>query len=72
MSIKVAIIGAGLSGVSIARLIKKKFDIVMFEKSRGVSGRMSTRNMLSFNFDHGAQYFKINSTDCIKSWDLIP
>ena len=72
MSIKAAIIGAGLSGVSIARLIKKKFDIVMFEKSRGVGGRMSSRNMLPFTFDHGAQYFKIKSREFIDfTRDLI-
>lgn len=63
MCSKLAIIGAGLSGISLACLIKKKIKVEIFEKARGVGGRMSTRKTLPFIFDHGAQYFKINSTD---------
>ena len=63
MSNRVAIIGAGLAGISIACLINKKFDTEIFEKSRGIGGRMSTRNASPFNFDHGAQYFKIKSKE---------
>ena len=63
MSSKLAIIGAGLSGISLACLIKKKINVEIFEKSRGVGGRMSTRKASPFIFDHGAQYFKINSKD---------
>ena len=59
----VAIIGAGLSGITLANLIKKKFDVEIFEKSRGVGGRMSTRKELPFIFDHGAQFFKIKTIE---------
>ena len=55
--IKIAIIGAGLSGLSAAYLLKEYADITVFEKSRGVSGRMSTRRSEPYFFDHGAQYF---------------
>ncbi len=35
-------------------------DVSVFEKSRGVSGRMSTRRVnASLSFDHGAQYFTV-------------
>ena len=61
MTYKVAIIGAGLSGVSLACLIKNDFEVEIFEKSRGVGGRMSTRTNLPYIFDHGAQYFKIDN-----------
>lgn len=55
--IKIAIIGAGLSGLSAAHLLKDYADITLFEKARGVSGRMSTRRAEPYFFDHGAQYF---------------
>ncbi len=61
MKKSIAVIGAGLSGITIASLIKEKFDVEVFEKSRGVGGRMSTRKELPFIFDHGAQFFKIKS-----------
>lgn len=53
----IAIIGAGLAGVSCARALKDTHNITIFEKSRGVSGRMSTRYAGDYEFDHGAQYF---------------
>ena len=55
--IKVAIIGAGLSGLSVAHLLKEHMEVTLFEKARGVSGRMSTRQAEPYFFDHGAQYF---------------
>ncbi len=55
--IKIAIIGAGISGISAAHLLKNYADITLFEKARGVSGRMSTRRAQPYLFDHGAQYF---------------
>jgi renalase len=54
---KIAIIGAGLSGLSIAHLLKDYAQITVFEKARGVSGRLSTRRAEPYVFDHGAQYF---------------
>ena len=59
----IAIIGSGLSGITIASELRKKFNIEVFEKSRGVGGRMSTRKELPFVFDHGAQFFKIKTND---------
>ena len=56
---KIAIIGAGLTGLSIAQLLKDKAEIDIFEKARGVGGRMSTRYANEFEFDHAAQSFTI-------------
>ena len=54
----VAIIGAGIAGLSCARtLTQAGIDVRLFEKSRGVSGRMSTRRAEGWECDHGAQYF---------------
>lgn len=54
---KIAIIGAGLAGVTAARKLDNFAEVTLFEKSRGVAGRMSTRRADGFEFDHGAQYF---------------
>ena len=54
----VAIIGAGLSGLSCAtRLQALGLQVQIYEKSRGPSGRMSARNGDGWSADHGAQYF---------------
>jgi predicted NAD/FAD-dependent oxidoreductase len=54
----IAVIGAGLAGLSCARTLEDQGHRVhIFEKSRGVGGRMSTRNFESWACDHGAQYF---------------
>ena len=66
MKKKIAIIGAGLAGISLASLIKDKFNIKIFEKSRGVGGRMSTRKSFPFTFDHGAQFFKIETKEFLE------
>ncbi len=55
--IKIAVIGAGLSGLTFAHLLQDYADITLFEKAHGVGGRMSTRSAESYFFDHGTQYF---------------
>ena len=55
---RVAIIGAGIAGLSCARELQSQGILVdVFEKSRGPSGRMSTRRSENWSADHGAQYF---------------
>ena len=63
MKKNIAVIGAGLAGITIASEINGKFNVEVFEKSRGVGGRMSTRKETPFIFDHGAQFFKIKTSD---------
>lgn len=55
----VAVIGAGLSGVTAARALRAAgYPVVVFEKSRGPGGRMATRRTPAGDtYDHGAQYF---------------
>lgn len=55
---KVAVIGAGLAGLKAATdLAANGVAVVVFDKSRGVGGRMATRRSFPDDFDHGAQYF---------------
>ena len=63
----IAIIGAGLSGLTVANMLKDYANVTVFEKSRGVGGRMSTRRDGGFYFDHGAQFFTAK-TDAFKSF----
>ena len=55
---QVAIIGAGIAGLACARELQSHgISVDVFEKSRGPSGRMSTRRTQDWSADHGAQYF---------------
>jgi predicted NAD/FAD-dependent oxidoreductase len=56
---RIAIIGAGMAGLTLARSLEGVADISIFEKSHGVGGRMATRWLDAVSFDHGAQYFTI-------------
>lgn len=54
---RVAIVGAGLAGLSAAReLALAGHDVAIFEKSRGAGGRTSTRRSPHGRFDHGAPF----------------
>ena len=58
MTKQVAIIGAGMAGLAAARLLREAgASCTVFDKSRGLGGRMATRRTGDFSFDHGAQYF---------------
>lgn len=57
-----AVIGAGMSGLAAAqRLGTAGRAVTVFDKGRGLGGRMATRRAGGFRFDHGAQYFTARS-----------
>lgn len=58
---KIAILGAGLSGLTLATKMDDHADVTVFEKSHSVGGRMSTRVTDDHSFDHGAQYFSVKN-----------
>ena len=60
---RIAIIGAGLAGLVVARALRGQHDVVVYEKSRGVGGRMATRYAGKFEFDHGTQFFTARSDE---------
>lgn len=63
MKQRIAIIGAGISGLTLARALSPHAQVMVFEKARGVGGRMSTRYADPFYFDHGTQFFTARSDD---------
>lgn len=60
---KIAIIGAGMAGLSAAHILRETHQVELFDKSRGVGGRMSTRYAGDYEFDHGAQYFTVTDPE---------
>ncbi|AEX99853.1 flavin containing amine oxidoreductase-like protein [Oceanimonas sp. GK1] len=61
MTPRIAIIGAGLAGLTLARELSEHADITLFEKARGLGGRMSSRRRDQQRWDHGAQFFTARS-----------
>ena len=54
----VAIVGGGIAGLSCARgLVDRGHTVRVFDKGRRPGGRVATRRVERFAFDHGAQYF---------------
>ena len=61
---RVAIIGAGLSGLAAGwELSRRGLDVVVFEKSRGLSGRAASRGHGAVRYDHGANFFRTSDPE---------
>lgn len=60
---RIAVIGAGISGLACADGLRRAgYDVTVFEKSRGIGGRLSTRRTPeNLRFDHGAQFFTVRA-----------
>lgn len=55
--IPVAVIGSGMAGLACARALADAGHApVVFDKGRGIGGRLATRRVDGLQFDHGAQY----------------
>jgi predicted NAD/FAD-dependent oxidoreductase len=70
--LSVAVVGAGLSGLACAVTLQQQgHKVRVFDKGRGVGGRMATRWTNGWNFDHGAQYFTVRDprfARAVESW----
>lgn len=66
-------IGAGISGLACAEALERRGCAVrVFEKSRGLGGRASTRRREGWHCDHGAQYFIVRSprfAERVAAWE---
>jgi predicted NAD/FAD-dependent oxidoreductase len=62
----IAVIGAGIAGLSCATALQKTgHSVELFDKGRGIGGRLSTRRNDFWQCDHGAQYFTARHPDFI-------
>ncbi|MCU0837627.1 MAG: NAD(P)-binding protein [Rhodospirillales bacterium] len=72
---RIAVIGAGIAGLTCARrLAAGGCAVRVFDKGRAPGGRMSTRRCEPFRFDHGAQYFTVREgrfADAVAAWQEV-
>ena len=65
---KAAILGAGISGLSAARLLKEKgVDVTVYEKETTVGGLARTRFTDGYLYDPYADIFLTQNTQLLKS-----
>src|SRR5450830_1507474 len=70
---KIAVIGAGMAGVTCARtLVEAGHQVTVFEKSAELGGRMATRDSAFGTFDHGAQYFTVRDARLTHAMQALP
>ena len=62
----IAIIGAGIAGITLAKKLSADNQVTIFDKSRGIGGRMATRRTEDFHFDHGAQFFTAQTEEFLE------
>lgn len=56
----IAIIGAGLAGLTCAQhLQQQRYQVIVLDKSRGVGGRVATRRINNTCVDHGVPFLEI-------------
>lgn len=61
---RVAVIGAGLAGLTVAHQLSSiGLDVSVFDKSKGTGGRLSSRSHASGWIDHGAPYLSSSSPE---------
>ena len=59
---KIIILGAGMSGIACALSLYKNFDVQIYEKSRGMGGRLCAKRLPQGVFHFGAQFCTANTT----------
>lgn len=60
---RIAVIGAGLAGLTVARELQDHAAVTLFDKSATVGGRMASRHSNKYHFDHGARFFTIRTSE---------
>ncbi len=66
------IIGSGISGATIANLLRKKHSVILFDKARGPGGRASFKRIKGkIGFDHGTQYISPKTNEFKKFTKIL-
>lgn len=62
---EVAIVGAGLTGITAARRLKMqgRDNILLLDKGKSTGGRLATRRIGNGKADHGAQFFTVRTKE---------
>ena len=56
------VLGSGIAGSTIAKILSKKYSVHVFDKARGLGGRSSNKRFKeNLSFDHGVQYISPKS-----------
>lgn len=65
---KIVIVGAGLSGLTAAAVLKENglTDVTLIDKGRSPGGRLATRRIGGGRADHGAQFFTVRTDELKK------
>nr|MDA3874489.1 FAD-dependent oxidoreductase [Kiritimatiellia bacterium] len=80
MNTSVLVLGAGVSGLTAARVLSsRKIDVHLVDKGRGVGGRVATRWIgsredIRGRWDHGAQFASFRSPSLmeqLRSWNCL-
>lgn len=58
---KIAIIGSGLAGLTLAHQLQPFAEVQLFDKARRAGGRLASRSAGQFHFDHGTQFFTVKT-----------
>ena len=65
--VRIAVVGAGIAGLACALELSRADALVtVFERSRGLGGRLGTRRQGNFAFDHGAQFVTARRRSFVK------
>lgn len=54
---RIAIIGAGISGLICGQLLSRNHEVEVFESSHAIGGRLRDHTLQTYKFDQGAQFF---------------
>ena len=70
---RVAVIGAGLTGLTCAsRLMRAGMDVRVFDKGRGLGGRLASRRLENgLRFDHGATYVETDDPAFLRTLEFV-
>ncbi|MEC4807149.1 MAG: FAD-dependent oxidoreductase [Jaaginema sp. PMC 1079.18] len=63
MALTIAVIGAGLAGLTCAKQLQDRgFDTILLDKSRGLGGRVATRRLHETRVDHGLPFWEVQGS----------